>query len=118
MSVTWTCAGMTRRRMLTRGATLSAAGVSVMAAACAPGETPAEPAGATPKESGTIQWIHWGTEAERVAAANRIIDSFVAQNPGLSVNLIVGPDPNGRLQTMVAGGTPPDIGATTPIWVA
>jgi multiple sugar transport system substrate-binding protein len=58
---------------------------------------------------GTVSFMGWGDEAERIMY-EKVFKDFEAQNPGVKVNYIFTPDDYyTKLQTMIAGGTAPDL---------
>jgi multiple sugar transport system substrate-binding protein len=58
---------------------------------------------------GTVSFMGWGDEPERLMYET-VFKDFEAQNPGVKVNYIFTPDDYyTKLQTMIAGGTPPDL---------
>jgi multiple sugar transport system substrate-binding protein len=58
---------------------------------------------------GEISFMGWGDEAEH-GLYQAVIDKFVAENPGTTVNYIYTPDDySTKLQTMIAGNTIPDL---------
>lgn len=64
-----------------------------------------------PQEIVEIDWLVRSSDAENDWEANVAIPAFEAQNPNIKVNLIyvAGADFDTKLQTMIAGGTPPDV---------
>jgi ABC-type sugar transport system, periplasmic component len=58
---------------------------------------------------GTVSFMGWGDEPERVMY-EQVFKDFEAKNPGVKVNYIFTPDDYyTKLQTMIAGGTAPDL---------
>jgi multiple sugar transport system substrate-binding protein len=73
---------------------------------CGGKEPPAKAGGGL---SGTVSFMSWGDEAERLMY-DKVLKSFEAANPGVKVNFIFTPDDYyTKLQTMIAGGTTPDV---------
>jgi len=101
---------MSRRRQLSATASLGAA-----AALAACGTQTAAPA---PADTGTgpLTWMLNGS-AERMAAYQRIADSYMAQNPGKKVEVVPADDPIAKVTTLVVAGSPPDVSTVTPVWV-
>jgi multiple sugar transport system substrate-binding protein len=62
--------------------------------------------------TGQIDFLAWGDAAD-IPAWEALVAQYREQNPGVTVNLTVVPEPNNnfytRLQTLIAGGTPPDL---------
>lgn len=86
-------------------AALLAAAVSVSAVAAAM-SMPVASAGQTV----TLNWLIRSDTAE-VAWAKQVVTGFEKQNPSIKVNLIVIPQAqiDQKIQTMIAGGSPPDV---------
>ena len=58
--------------------------------------------------SGTVTFMMWGGAGEK-ATVEGYLAPFIEQNPDITVEIITPPEYGDVLQTMVAGGTPPDI---------
>lgn len=65
-----------------------------------------------PKEPVSIEFLAWGDNAD-VPAWEELKKQYEAANPNVTVNVTTVADPNvnfyTKLQTMIAGGTPPDV---------
>jgi multiple sugar transport system substrate-binding protein len=109
---------LSRRTFLTRmaGLGLGAAGTSLLAAC---GGSPATPAGSgsatsAPAQGGTAQvtisMMGWGSILEK-ENVQKGLDLFQSKNPDVKVNWLHTPNEEyaTKLQTMLAGGTPPDV---------
>jgi multiple sugar transport system substrate-binding protein len=112
---------LSRRDFLKLGAVGTAAAV---VAGCAPNAaTPAEPAApaasteaagaAVPaKEPVTLDFLAWGDPADQ-PAWEQLVQMYMERNPHVTLNYTPIADPNAnfyaKLQTSIAGGTPPDI---------
>ncbi len=57
---------------------------------------------------GNVTFMMWGGAGEK-ATVEGYLAPFLAQNPDITVEIITPPEYGDVLQTMVAGGTPPDI---------
>lgn len=81
---------------------------AAQASAAAGGGTGAAPAQA----AGEVQFLAWGDTTD-LPAWDELIKQYNTQNPNVKINLTVVPEPNNnfypRLQTLIAGGTPPDL---------
>lgn len=104
---------LTRRDFLKFGAS----GVAAMILArCAPSPTPAAPAGPAatepPMAPTTVDFLAWGDNAD-LPAWDQLSKLYMERNPHVTVNVTTVADPNAnfypKLQTSVAGGTPPDV---------
>ena len=103
---------MSRRQFLTLSGTASAA-VMVLAACPAPSGAPAAGGGAAPAMQETeIEFLAWGDVADDPAWAT-LRDNFNDQDNSITVSVTGVPDPGNnfytKLQTMYAGGTPPNL---------
>ena len=82
-----------------------------MLAACAPAGAPAGGAGAPAAAEG-VEFLAWGDVADN-PAWEALANGFIEQNPEYEVSITGVPDPGNnfytKLQTMIAGGTPPHI---------
>ena len=106
---------LTRRDFLKLGATGAAA---VIVARCTtPTEAPTEAPAATEetmpeKEAITITFLAWGDPAD-IEAWDKFKNMYESENPNVTVEVTTVADPNAnfypKLQTMIAGGTPPHI---------
>ncbi|NLE76534.1 MAG: extracellular solute-binding protein, partial [Chloroflexi bacterium] len=111
---------LTRREFL-RAAGIAAAGVTAATAlgACAPQATPAPKAdgssGAPAAKAKVVEWLAWGGPTD-IEAAQKAAAEFGKQFPDYILKLTIGPwgAVSGspfytKVQTMVAGGVPPDV---------
>lgn len=113
------------RRQFLVGAAAGAAGAVLAACGAAPTATPvpaAKPttapaaaptaAPAPAKTSKPIEFLAWGDTTDS-PAWEKLVPAYVAKYPGRVVNTTPVSDPNNnfytKLQTMFAGGTPPDL---------
>ncbi len=108
---------LSRRQLLLLG---GQSGLALLLVAC--GQTApqaAEPSpvlggdAATPAQaSGVVDFLAWGDTTD-IPAWEALIKQYNEQNPNVTINLTVVPEPNNnfypRLQTLIAGGTPPDL---------
>lgn len=107
-----------RRDFLKIGAS---GGAALVLARCAPkAEEPAAPAGgeeaagaeAPAAEPVTIEFLAWGDAAD-IPAWEQLSNNYMEMNPNVTVNVTTVADPGNnfypKLQTMVAGGTTPDV---------
>ncbi|MCD6120883.1 MAG: sugar ABC transporter substrate-binding protein [Spirochaetales bacterium] len=62
----------------------------------------------TAKASGTVTFMMWGGATEKQVVQGYLAP-FLAKNPGIKVEISTPPNYGDVLQTMVAGGTPPDV---------
>lgn len=89
------------------------AGTLALAACAAPAAAPGGEGGAAPAaQGGTVEYLAWGDVADN-PAWEALADGFMEQSPEWDVAITGVPDPNNnfytKLQTMIAGGTPPHI---------
>lgn len=103
---------LSRRHFLQIAGT-GATAAFVLAACPAPSGAPAGEGGAAPAAEATeIEFLAWGDVADDPAWAT-LRDNFNEQDNGITVNVTGVPDPGNnfytKLQTMYAGGTPPNI---------
>jgi len=108
---------LTRREFL-RAAGLTAASVTALSAleACAPQATPAPEGKAPPaKAAKVVEFLAWGGPTD-IKAVQKVTAGFLEKYPDYVVKVTIGPwgAVSGspfytKLQTMVAGGVPPDI---------
>jgi multiple sugar transport system substrate-binding protein len=109
---------LSRRQFLAMAGQTAAIGVL---ASCAPAATPAptaapakaaEPTKPPVKAPVTIDFLGWGDNTD-IPAWDKEKAEFVAKNPNFTINVTTVADPGAnhytKLQTMVAGGTPPDV---------
>jgi multiple sugar transport system substrate-binding protein len=114
-----------KQKKLTRRDFLKMGGIGVGAAALAscggqateaPAEAPAadEPVAEAPAaaEPVTVEFLAWGDNAD-IPAWDQLSKNYMEMNPNVTVNVTAVADPNNnfypKLQTMVAGGTPPAV---------
>jgi multiple sugar transport system substrate-binding protein len=88
---------------------------SMLLSACSPAATPTattapvEPAKEVATEPVTLKLSVWGSDLDSQVYQKRL-DLFTAQNPNIKVELVYIPsDYSQKVQTMIAGGTAPDI---------
>ena len=88
------------------------AGATALLAACAPAGAPAGGGDAPAAANTPIEFLAWGDVADN-PAWEALANGFVEQNPDHEVSITGVPDPGNnfytKLQTMIAGGTPPHI---------
>lgn len=87
--------------------------VLLLGACGAPASAPAQPAGGEEVESAAtteISYMLWGSP-EELAVWQTIVDEFQKANPDIKVNVDVSDWDSywNKLQTLFAGGTPPDV---------
>ena len=65
-----------------------------------------------------LNWVVWGS-SDQTTTFKSIVDSYARDQPGLQIQLQVVPFGQffDKLQTEIAGGTPPDVAMASPIWV-
>lgn len=101
---------MSRRRFLALTGTTTAA-MAFLAACPAPAE-PGAGSGSGAAAETEIEFLAWGDVADDPAWGT-LVDNFNGQDSGITVNATGVPDPGNnfytKLQTMVAGGTSPDV---------
>ncbi|MCB0143796.1 MAG: twin-arginine translocation signal domain-containing protein, partial [Caldilineaceae bacterium] len=103
---------MSRRQFLALSGTASAA-MMLLAACPAPAPTSDSGGGASSAMEATeIEFLAWGDVADDPAWAT-LRDNFNDQDNGVTVSVTGVPDPGNnfytKLQTMYAGGTPPNL---------
>jgi multiple sugar transport system substrate-binding protein len=112
---------ISRRQFIALG---GQATIAAMLAACsAPAaQQPAPPVGATTAPASqqqpptkapiNIEFLAWG-DATDEPAWKKLVENYIAKNPGSKINVTAVADPNNnfytKLQTMIAGGTPPHL---------
>lgn len=108
---------ISRRDFLKLGATGAAAAfLASCATPAAPTAAPAQtaaPAATEPvKQKVTIDFLGWGDNAD-LPAWDKLTKLYMERNPNVTINLTTVADPNAnyypKLQTAIAGGTPPDV---------
>lgn len=101
---------MSRRRFLSLSGSAGAA-MALLAACPAPSAAPGGSDGAAMEET-NIEFLAWGDVADDPAWST-LVENFNGQDHGITVSATGVPDPGNnfytKLQTMVAGGTPPHI---------
>ncbi len=101
---------LSRRRFLAL-AGVAGASMTFLAACPAPG-APADGGGGASMEDVAVEFLAWGDVADDPAWAT-LVENFNGQGQGATVSATGVPDPGNnfytKLQTMVAGGTPPHI---------
>ncbi len=66
-------------------------------------------AGCSRQRQGTeLTYMLWGTPGE-VATVQRVLDAYRKEHPEIAIKVIHAVDYNRKLNTMIAGGTPPDV---------
>lgn len=102
---------LSRRRFLQLAGTGTATAL-VLAACPAPSGAPAGEGGSASAEEVEIEFLAWGDVADDPAWAT-LRDNFNGQGNGVTVSVTGVPDPGNnfytKLQTMYAGGTPPNL---------
>lgn len=105
---------------LLKGLAIAVVLSALLAACSAAPVAPAAPAADAPAAEGQapeaaatgsvpLKLSFWGSDLDAQVYQQRV-DQFIAQNPDVSVELIYIPsDYSQKVQTMIAGGTPPDI---------
>jgi multiple sugar transport system substrate-binding protein len=106
---------LSRRDFMKLGASGAAA---LLLARCAPAATPepstpgSAPVSAPPKSPVTVDFLAWGDNAD-VPAWDKLSKLYMERNSHVTVKVttVADPAPNfyPKLQTMIAGGTPPDV---------
>ena len=71
--------------------------------------TATEAAAAAPAAAGTLQLMGWASSDAENTRLQEIVDKWNAANPDSTVQLNLVPDYDTKLQTALAGGSPPDI---------
>lgn len=116
---------VSRRHVLLFGGTAGLALVGLAACGQAPAATtePSSAASASPggsaagsaapaQAAGSVDFLAWGDTTD-LPAWDELIKQYGAKNPNVEISLTVVPEPNNnfypRLQTLIAGGTPPDL---------
>lgn len=99
---------MSRRAFLQA---LGAGSAAIFVAACAPAAAPGS-GGAPGQQAVTIQFLAWGDTSD-LPAWDELKRTYESRNSGITVEVTPVSDPGNnfytRLQTMIAGGTPPDV---------
>src|ERR1700730_1600414 len=95
------------RRLL---AAVTAATVAITLAGCSSGSSSGSTAAST-KISGTVVLAEPGDNPGDIALRNQLAAAFMRIHPGIQVKILVVPATNydQKVQTMIAGGQPPDI---------
>ncbi|MFH0802466.1 MAG: extracellular solute-binding protein, partial [bacterium] len=66
-------------------------------------------AGCARKQQGTeLTYMLWGTPGE-VGTVQKVLGAYCKENPNVAIKVIHAVDYNRKLNTMIAGGTPPDV---------
>jgi ABC-type glycerol-3-phosphate transport system substrate-binding protein len=108
---------LSRREFLILGGTGLAAVAVLGACGPQPAEEPMEepmeePAAPPADESVTVDFLAWGDPAD-IPAWEEISSLYMERNPNVTVNVTAVADPGAnfypKLQTMIAGGTPPHV---------
>ncbi|MEM7128370.1 MAG: extracellular solute-binding protein [Chloroflexota bacterium] len=101
---------LSRRKFLALSG-VAGASMALLAACPAPAGAPAGGGGAAAEDT-AIEFLAWGDVADDPAWST-LVDNFNGQGQGITVSATGVPDPGSnfytKLQTMVAGGTPPHI---------
>jgi multiple sugar transport system substrate-binding protein len=99
---------------MSRRSFLQALGVgsaAMFVAACAPAAAPGG-GGSPGQQATTVQFLAWGDTSD-IPAWDALKAMYEERTPGVTVDVTPISDPNNnfytRLQTMIAGGTPPDV---------
>ncbi len=90
-------------------ATEAAAAEAATEAAAATEEATATEAAAAPAAAGTLQLMGWASSDAENTRLQQIVDQWNTANPDSTVQLNLVPDYDTKLQTALAGGSPPDI---------
>lgn len=90
-------------------AAIEAATEAATEAAAATEEATATEAAAAPAAAGTLQLMGWASSDAENTRLQQIVDQWNTANPDSTVQLNLVPDYDTKLQTALAGGSPPDI---------
>ncbi|MEM7531317.1 MAG: extracellular solute-binding protein [Chloroflexota bacterium] len=103
-----------RRFLMIAGQSAAALGLLAACAPAAPAGAPASDGGDAPAAAPAmpVEFLAWGDVVD-TSAWQILSDNFVEQSEGMSVNITGVADPGSnfypKLQTMIAGGTPPHL---------
>jgi multiple sugar transport system substrate-binding protein len=112
---------LSRREFLVLGG--KSAALALLIASCGPAAEPTTPPEEEPqaqpdateapaKVAGTVTFLAWGDPAD-IPAWDKIVEMYTAEYPDVKIERTDVADPNAnfypKLQTMIAGGTPPNI---------
>ncbi len=92
-----------------QAAATEAAATTEAATEAAAATEEATEAAAAPAAAGTLQLMGWASSDAENTRLQEIVDQWNAANPDTQVQLNLVPDYDTKLQTALAGGSPPDI---------